>query len=196
MKRIAILWLAIIFCGSILAQTTKTPVDTIVNLSGKKLPCKVLSVSSSTILYSLPGKKESLAVERKEVEKIIYRNGNVEKFNKPVLTMVEEGQWESILVTREAKDVQGLYDRGTITAKSSPSSRNKKAALQSAVIKLQKKAANLQGSMVLITKTDFYGGYDENPGYELQATVYGKEPLEKGTDVVNDKDKTKESTKK
>lgn len=189
MKRIAVVWMAILFCGSLLAQTAKTPMDTIVRLGGKKLPCKVMNVSSSTILYSTPGKTESLAVDRKEVEKIIYKTGRVEVFNKPLLTMVEEGQWESILVTREEKDVQGLYNRGVITAKSSPSNRSKKAAKQSAIIKLQKKAANLKGSMILLTKEEAIGAYGDIPGYVLEAIVYGTEPLEKGTDVVDTKSK-------
>ncbi len=199
MKRIAGVWMAIILCGIVSAQTAKTtqssqsgqpakalPVDTIVRLGGKKIPCKVTNISSSSILYTDLEKKQSQAIERKEVEMIIFKNGMKEQINKPVLIMVDEGQWESILVTKEKNDVQGLYDRGKITAKSAPSSKSKKAAMQSAIIKLQKKAANLQGSMILITKTENYGGYDENPGYELEAIVYGKEPLEKGTDVVKD----------
>lgn len=225
MKRIVGVWMALIFCCGIFAQTAKTtqsaqtktpqgtqttkstpvtqpatvqtpkvPVDTIVRLGGKKIPCKVVNVGSSTILYSEPDKTQSLAIDRKEVEKIIYKTGRVEPFNKPVLTMIEEGQWEAILVTKNESDVQGLYNRGVITSKSSPSSKSKKEALKSATIKLQKKAANLQGSYILITKTEFYGGYDDNPGYELQAIVYGKEPLETGTDVI--KDKAKETPKK
>lgn len=190
MKRIAAAWISLLFCGSLLAQTAKTPVDTIVRLGGKKIPCKVLNVSSTTVLYTAPGKQESLAVDRKEVEKIIYKTGNVEVFNKPVLTMIEEGQWESILVTRDQKDVQGLYNRGVIAAKSSPSNRSKKAAKQSAVIKLQKKAANLGGTIILLTKEEAKGAYGDIPGYELEAIVYGTEPLEKGTDVIDDKNKT------
>jgi hypothetical protein len=194
MKRIAVVWMAIIFCGSILAQTAKMPVDTIIRLGGKKIPCKVLNVSSTSILYSTPGKTESLAVDRKEVEKIVYKNGRVDPINKPVLTMVEEGQWESILVTENKKDVQGLYDRGHISAKSSPNSSKKKSK-QSAIIKLQKRAANLKGSIILITNVEFIGGYGDIPGYEIDAIVYGKEPLEKGTDVIND-NKSKDNTKK
>lgn len=190
MNRIAAVWIFLLFCGSLLAQTAKAPVDTIVRLGGKKIPCKVLNVSSTTVLYTAPGKQESLAVDRKEVEKIIYKTGNIEVFNKPVLTMIEEGQWESILVTRDQKDVQGLYNRGVIMAKSSPSNRSKKAAKQSAIIKLQKKAANLGGTMILVTKEEAKGAYGDIPGYELEAIVYGTEPLEKGTDVIDDKTKT------
>lgn len=193
MKKILVVWLAIIFCGGLFAQTAKLPVDTIVLLGGKKLPCKVLNVGSTTILYSIAGKTESLAVDRKEVEKIIYKNGRVDPINKPILTMVEEGQWEAILVTENKKDVQGLYDRGHISAKSSPNSSKKKSK-QSAIIKLQKRAANLKGSIILLTKQEFIGGYGDIPGYEIDAIVYGKEPLEKGTDVVNDK--SKDSSKK
>jgi hypothetical protein len=194
MRRIAVVWMAILFCGSLLAQTAKMPVDTIVRLGGKKLPCKVLSVSSTTVLYSALDKDQSLAIDRKEVEKIIYKTGRVEVFNKPVLMMVEQGQWESILVTRDKKDIQGLYNRGVITSKSSPSNRSKKAAKQSAIIKLQKKAANLKGTIILLTKEEAKGAYGDIPGYELEAIVYGTEPLEKGTDVVNE-DKNKESSK-
>jgi len=177
--------------GALFAQAAKTPVDTIVRLGGKKIPCKIQNVSSSTLMYSLPDKTESLAIDRKEVEKVIYRTGRVDVFNKPVLTMIQDGQWESILVTRDEKDVQGLYNRGVITAKSSPSNRSKKAAKQSAIIKLQKKAANLGGSMILVTKEEAKGAYGDIPGYDLEAIVYGTEPLEKGTDVVDDKTKPK-----
>lgn len=132
-----------------------------------------------------------MAIERKEVEKIIYRNGNVDVFSKPVVTMIQEGQWESILITHEEKDVQGLYNRGLITSKSSPSDRSKKAARQSAIIKLQKKAANLGGTMILITKEESKGAYGDIPGFYMEAVVYGTEPLEKGTDVTTDKNKDK-----
>lgn len=197
MKRLTGVWMAVILCGGLSAQTTKTqqgaqqapkvPVDTIVRLGGKKIPCKVTNISSSSILYTDLEKNQSQAIDRKEVELIIFKNGRKEQINKPVLTMVEEGQWEAVLVTKDKKDVHGLYDRGKISAKSAPSSKSKKAAQQSAIIKLQKKAANLQGSMILITKSEQYGGYDDNPGFEIEAVVYGKEPLEKGTDVVNEK---------
>ncbi len=191
MKKIAAIWIVMLFCGSLLAQTAKVPVDTIVPLGGKKIPCKVLNVSSTTILYSAPDKTESLALDRKQIEKIIYKTGRIEIFNKPVLTMIEEGQWEAILVTRDEKDIQGLYNRGVISAKSSPSNRSKKAAKQSAIIKLQKKAANLGGSIILVTKEEAKGAYGDIPGYVLEAIVYGTEPLEKGTDVVNDKQNDK-----
>lgn len=191
MKRSTIVWLALLFCGTLLAQTGKVPADTIVRLSGKKIACKILNVSSTTVLYTVADKKETLALERKEVEKIMYRTGNIEVFNKPVLTVIDEGQWESILVTRDDKDVQGLYNRGVVMAKSSPSNRSKKAAKQSAIIKLQKKAANLGGTIILVTKEEAKGAYGDIPGYELEAIVYGTEPLEKGTDVINDKEKQK-----
>jgi hypothetical protein len=196
MKKITIVLMVAILSTNLFAQAVKTPVDTIVRLGGKKIPCKVVNVSSSTILYSAPDKNESIALERKEVEKIIYRNGRVDILNKPVLTMIEEGQWEGILVTRDAKDVQGLYDRGTITAKSSPSNRSKKAAKESAIIKLQKKAANQGGTMILITKEEAKGAYGDIPGYNMEAIVYGTQPLEKGTDVISDKDKSKQKDKK
>lgn len=193
MKKVAVVWLMVIFCCSIFAQTAKVPVDTIIRLGGRKIPCKVTNVSSSTVLYTTLEKNESQALDRKDVEKIIYKTGKVEVFSKPVLTMIEEGQWESILVTRDEKDCQGLYNRGVITAKSSPSNRSKKAAKQSAIIKLQKKAANLKGTIILLTKEESVGGYGDIPGFDMEAIVYGTEPLEKGTDVI---EKNKDASNK
>lgn len=185
MKRLAFFGMALLICGSVLAQTAKMPMDTIVRLGGRKIPCKVVNVSSSTILYNIQGKSEAQAIERKEVEKIVYSNGRVDPFNKPVLMMVEEGQWQSVLVTKSKKDVQGLYNRGVITARSAPSSSYKKSK-QSAITILQKKAANLKGSIIYITKEETRGNFGDVPAYEIEAIVYGTEPLEKGTDVVEE----------
>jgi hypothetical protein len=188
MKRITFFWMMLWIGGSVLAQTAKLPLDTIIRLGGKKIPCKVVNVSSSTILYNIPGKSEAQAIERKEVERIIRSNGSKEDFNKPVVAMIEEGQWQSVLVTKNKKDVQGLYNRGVITARSAPTSSYKKSK-QSAITILQKKAANLKGSIIYITKEETRGNFGDVPAYEIEAIVYGTEPLEKGTDVVDDNKK-------
>jgi hypothetical protein len=69
-----------------------------------------------------------------------------------------------------------LYELGTVSAQSSAGSRNAKAAKKSAIIRLQKKAANLGGMIVLLTKEQSVGGFGEPPTFEAEGIAYGYEP--------------------
>jgi hypothetical protein len=140
------------------------------------------------VYYVMPDKpKESLKIDRKNVEKVIYRNGKVESFNQAAFTLIEEGRWEAVLITYDEKDVTGLYKRGVLLDNKSAPSATKKKAEQNVLIKIQKRAANMKGTMVLITRKEFYGGYGDDAGCIMDGVVYGTEPLEEGTDVIKDK---------
>jgi len=101
----------------------------------------------------------------------------VEVFNAPVFRMVDEGSWKTVIVTDNKDDVTGLYERGKVDARSSAGSRNAKSAKKSATIRIQKKAANLGGLIVLITKQESVGGFGEAPTYYIEGIAYGYEPL-------------------
>ena len=105
--------------------------------------------------------------------------------------MVDEKQWEAVTITKDKNQIEGMYSHGNISAKSSPNARSKKAAQQNTYIKLQKKAAAVGGTIVLITNEESFGGYGDIPGCYIEGIAYGKEPLEKGTNVAEDKSKTK-----
>ena len=92
--------------------------------------------------------------------------------------MVDDYSWEAVWLTEDKKEVVELYRRGKATAKSPASSRSPKAAKKNAIIRLQKKAANMKGIVVLVTKKVATGGYGEYPGYYIEGVVYGLEPLE------------------
>ncbi len=165
--------------------------DTIVYLGGTKVGAIQISVSSMIITYALPDRPDSIIrAERKQLEKIIYKSGKIDIFNKPVVQMINEGQWEAVTITKDKNQVEGMYSHGAISAKSSPNARSKKAAQQNTYIKLQKKAAAVGGTIVLITSEESFGGYGDIPGCYIQGIAYGKEPLEKGTNVVDDKSKS------
>ncbi len=167
-------------------QTKKVPVDTVVLLGDRKIPAFVKQVGALTVLYALQSKPDSLiTVEQKDLEKIIYRNGRIEPFNKAVIEDVSDKQWQSILLTRKEKDVIGLYKRGFVAGKSKPNARSKKDAQQSGTIKLQKQAAAIGATIVLITKDEYYGGFGDPQGYYIEGFAYGNEPVEKGTNVIN-----------
>ena len=116
-------------------------------------------------------------MERKEIQKIIYKNGRIEEFNKPVFELVDDYSWEAVWLTEDKKEVSELYRRGKISAKSPASSCSPKAAKKNAIIRLQKKAAAMKGTVVLVTKKQALGGYGEYPGYYIEGIVYGLEPL-------------------
>lgn len=175
------------------AKTSPTPppvsYDTIVMLGGKKITANVQQVGSKEATYYIPSKPDSLIrVERKQLQRIIYKNGRVEDYSKPVLQMVDEGQWQAVTFTHDKKQINGLYKRGEVSAKTF-SPKSKKAAQQQAFIKLQKKAASQGGSVILITDEQSLGGYGDVPGVYIEGFTYGDKPLEKGTNVVVDKDK-------
>lgn len=178
MKRLFIGILLISLGFTAFAQDNVFEGDTITRLGGKKMIVDVLQVNSLEVAYKYEGEDEIKKIERKQVQKIVYSNGRVEIFNKPIMMMVDETQWEFVLVTENEEDVQGLFNRGEIEAISSPSSRSKKAAKKSATIRLQKRTANRGGLYVLVTHKEFRGGYGEPPGYYMKGIVYGLEPLE------------------
>jgi hypothetical protein len=185
-----VLFFLLMAVGNVFGQATKVIPDTVIKMGGRKFPAFIKTVGSNFIIYSFESKPDSIIkAQRKDLEKIIYKNGRVEIFSKPAVQMIQEGQWESILVTRKEKDVSGLYKRAFITAKSTGSARSKKAAQETATIRLQKKAATHGGTIVLITDEESIGAYGDVPSYYMEGFVYGTKPLEEGTNVVEDKDK-------
>jgi len=181
------------------SQPKPTPYDTIIRFGNRKIPVVKLTLGSTTVTYALPVKPDSIIrLEKKEIEKIVYKNGNISVMNKSVVEVVRDDQWQAILVTKDKNEVQGLYKRGSVNARSAGSSRDKKKAQESATIKLQKKAAAQKAYIILITHEEFFGGYGDPPGYYAEGDSYGTEPLETGTDVVDpkSKDKTKDAKSK
>ncbi len=150
--------------------------DTIIKLGGKKIPCNVCKVNPTSVSYNNPGQNKVIELPRKEIEKIYYKTGRREVYNKPVLQMIDKTQWEAVLVTENPNEVDGLFKRGVVKANASSGSRSPKAAKTSATIRLQKKAANMGALIVLVTNSEMKGGYGEIPGWELEGIAYGDTP--------------------
>ncbi len=152
------------------------PVDTIILISGRKLPARVQRVSSNRISYIGIGKDVVEEMDRKQVHQIKYLSGRVETFNSLAAQLVEEGDWRTVILTEKRDEVEGMYELGAISAKSSPQSRSARAAQRSADIRLRKRASNMGGFMVYITKRETKGGYGEIPSHFVEGIVYGFEP--------------------
>jgi hypothetical protein len=175
------------FC-SMVNICAQEPTDTIFKVEGKALPVNVVKVTENYVSFLVPGKSETYTIERKEVQKIVYKSGRVDVFNKPIFEMVSDYSWEAVWLTEDKKEVSELYRRGEISAKSPASARSPKAAKNSAIIRIQKKAAAIKGTVIYITKKQTTGGYGEYPGYYIEGVVYGTEPLSEGETEVRDKD--------
>jgi hypothetical protein len=186
MKRvIGVLTILIIctFAGSAQAQKDTVVTDSLVLLGGKIILADVLKIGSDVITYKKPGQDALFNIERKQVEKIKFKNGKIEVLNAPIFVMISEDNWQSIRLTEDPEDVQGMYNRGNVKVKGKTNDRSGKDAYENATIRLRKKAATLGGEIILITRSERIGGYGEIPAYEIEGIAYSTKPPE-------DKDKT------
>ena len=158
------------------SSLSSTPADTIVKLNGSVIAGDITKISSSYINFKLLDKPEEYTIERKEVHKIIYKTGRIEVLNQAAFQLLDEGMWEAVWITEDQADVATLYLLGEIEATSPSSARSASAAKKGATIKAQKKAANMSGTVILVTKRQNTGGYGEYPGYIIRGMVYGPEP--------------------
>ncbi len=179
MRKIILALTIIIFSTSFGAYSTDVvPADTIMLISGRKVAVNVQGVTASSITYIPLESNEVKDIDRKQVHRIIYRNGRVESFNDLAVMMVDEGDWKTVILTDNLEDVEGLFALGEADGKSSPQSRNAKAAQRSADIRLKKRAVNMGGIVVYITHRESKGGYGETPTHFVKGIVYGFEPPE------------------
>jgi len=175
-KRIVVGLFVLCISIPLMAQEEAIKLDTIFMLNRKKLVVQVRNISSSTVRYTNPATDETIMIERKQIEKIVFSNGRKEVFNKPIMMMVDEGAYQTVIVTDKKSDVEGLYEYGTIETQSSAGSRSAKAAKKSALIRMQKKAILLGAAIVYVTKEESIGGFGEPPTFSMVGIAYGYEP--------------------
>jgi hypothetical protein len=156
------------------------PHDTIFKLNGAQIPVDVTTVTPTYVSFVFPGKPEEYTIERKEVHKIIYKTGKIDILNQAAFTVLDDSSWEAVWITEDKQEIGDLYILGEIEAKSPSSARSPSAAKKGAIIKLKKKAANMKGTLILVTKKQTTGGYGEYPGYFIKGIAYGPEPPEEG----------------
>lgn len=183
MKKILlpICWMAItVFAATHTAGQTGAVPDSLFKLNGSVMAVNITTVTPTYVSFRLPGKPEEYTMERKEVHKLVYKNGRIEILNKAAFVMLDESSWEAVWMTEDKKEVGDLYVLGEIEARSPSSARSPSAAKKGAIIKLKKKAANMKGTLILVTKKETTGGYGEYPGYYIKGVAYGPEPPESG----------------
>ncbi len=162
------------------ALPVSAPHDTIFKLNGSIIPVDVTTVTPTYVSFVFPGKPEEFTIERKEVHKIIYKNGKIDILNQAAFTVLDESSWEAVWMTEDKKELGDLYFLGDVESKSPSSARSASAAKKGAIIKIKKKAANMKATLILVTRKQTTGGYGEYPGYFIKGKAYGPEPPEEG----------------
>lgn len=180
MKKLIVILIFFGFTSIGYAQDDGIMMDTIILVSNKKIIGKVQSVGSSKITFYKADTKKVEDVTRKQIHKILYSNGRVEAFNSMAYQALDETNFQSVIVTENPSDVDGLYAYGEIKAKSGTSSKTAKAAEKNARIRLQRRAAALGAIYVLITKNETRGGYKEVPTHYYEGIAYGVDPPKEG----------------
>ena len=163
------------------APPPPVPHDTIFKLNGSMIPADITTVTPTYISFVFPGKPEEFTMERKEVHKIVYKTGKIEILNQAAFELLDDSMWEAVWLTEDKKEVGDLYMLGEIEALSPSSARSPSAAKKGAIIKLKKKAANMKGTLILVTRKLTTGGYGEYPGYYIKGIAYGPEPPAEGS---------------
>lgn len=162
------------------AQTDGMAMDTIILVSSKKIIGKVQSVGSTKITFYKADTQKNEEVTRKQIHKIKYSSGRVEAFNSMAYQELEATNFQSVIITENPADVDGLYAYGDVESKSGTSSKTAKAAEKNARIRLQRKAAAMGALYVLITNSETRGGYKEVPTHYYKGIAYGIDPPKEG----------------
>jgi len=153
--------------------------DTIVKLGQKHMAVNLLKTDSRYVVYEVPDTPgERQQIERKNVQRIIHKTGRVEVFNKPLMQMVEGKKWQTVVLTEDPEDVEGLYLLEEIRMRSGSRARSPRAARIDARIRLQKTAVNKGADIMLIITSEARGGYGEMPYYVITAEAYSFMPPE------------------
>lgn len=162
--------------------------DTIYARSGPIL-CEVVEVGLQTVTYTYPGEKVVNNILRTAVEKIVFSNGRVQRFEeyKAYNPVLHAGDFKKVEVVSTEGDILGLTRIGRVTAKA------KGATAWSGAINIQNRAvkklliesAMLGGNVVLLTQqstTPSRAGSDVAPAqaaYSLQSgSVYTNNPID------------------
>ena len=155
-------------------NTAKT--DTIVMLNGDKILANVKKFTFKDLFYGFPGDQKMVQVDRRYVQKIIYKFGRVEMVTSHEVEVREVGGWRDVKVLKKRTPaLDEMIELGVVEGKDDGESGKYVDARdleRSATITLQKKAALLGATVVLITNRDVRRPYGDVPTVTLTGKAY------------------------
>lgn len=158
---------------------SKLGVDIMVLMTGEQREVEIRKFSTKFIYYSKPSESVMTQVDRRLVNVIYYRSGRKEVITPKAVDIPQNSDWERIKITENPKDVSPLMiEIDVIEVVVEASTREQYVKPQtlenSANIILKKKAAMLNGELVLIKKKSHSRPYGEAPSLRVEAIAYRK----------------------
>jgi len=158
---------------------SKLGVDMMVLMNGEEKEVEIRKFSLKNIYFSSPGESSMKQIDRRLVNVIYYRSGRKEVISPKLVDIPKSSDWENIKITEDPKEVGGtMIQIDIIEVVVEASSREqyfKPQTLEnSAFIILKKKAAMLNGEIVLIKKKSHSRPYGEAPSLRIEAIAYRK----------------------
>jgi len=149
--------------------------DTIVMLSGKKILANFMKFTLKNLYYSFPGDTKMVEVDRREVNKIIYKSGRVDIISTREVEIPDIPGWRDVKVVHKLEQVAGMLELGEVQAYAAgerDTYATPKWLERSATITLQKKAALLGAQCVLVTNRVVSHPYGDPASVSLTGMAY------------------------
>ncbi len=149
--------------------------DIIYQHDGTEKKVNVKKIYLNDLYYSLPGETKVNKMDQRLVHKIKYKTGKIEILNETAPEVREIGDYRKVKVTENPDEVEGLIEVAKLEAKAEGSDRRystPKALERTAVIVLRRKAALVNGEIVLITGKKTNVAFGEIPSVTLYGTAY------------------------
>jgi len=157
-------------------RNVKEKTDTIVMLNGDMILANVKKFTFRDLFYGFPGDVRMVAVDRRYVQKIIYKYGRVETISSREVEVREVGAWREVKVLkRRTANLKDMIEVGEVEGVDEGTREKYVDARdleRSATITMQKKAALLGATIVLITTRDVRRPYGDPPYVRLVGMAY------------------------
>ena len=159
---------------------SKLGVDIMLLMTGEEKEVEIRKFSSKFIYFSRPAESNMTQIDRRLVNIIYYRGGKKKEIITPkAVDLPQNSEWEKIKVTEDPKDITGTMIQidilEVVVEASTREQYYKPQTLEnSAFIILRKKAAMLNGELVLIKKKSHSRPYGEAPSLRIEAIAYRK----------------------
>lgn len=184
-----------------LIYAQKGKVDQIIKSNGVTIKAKVVSYKGDKVTYQLPGESFVMQINKKDLRKIIFHNGEVIEFSmadepeeipdnepdvkvdkKPVIVEnsidkkaeLDSLDWVDIIVTEDPGDVANAKEISAITGFAEGGKLNTPTSvlLSNAIVDLKMEAALIGANKVLIKEINHTRGYGDLPTTLIEAVAF------------------------
>jgi hypothetical protein len=168
-----------------------TKFDKILTYDHQVYIVKIQNITPSYVLFLYPFNTNVHPLNRSEISQIQYADGTIDIFlplpdkngfsfhivDTARIIIRNPREWEKVVLTESADDIDGMVEKGKITASYIADFGNaaNKYLEKNAGIILKKKAANLNAPVILVINKNYNKAYGDLPSIELEGIIFGYE---------------------